>query len=317
MIASVLLLAYTVTMGSFGARRLRQASWLQRSPRGGIVAWQALSTSVVVAALLAGATLALPALPVDASMTTLLNACFLAIQDRYSTPGGATVATFAALTTLVLTGRLGYVLIVEVLTATRRRAGQRRNLLLVAHRDPRTGTLVVPHRDAAVYCLPGRDRLVVCTTSAFAALDAEQLRMVLAHERAHLRWHHHLILTGAATLRSALPFLPAFEIAEAEVLRLVEMQADDDACARGRRRDLATALVLLAGGAAPAAAIGAGGSTALLRVRRLTGPYRPLNPLRLSLIAGAALAVLVLPLLIAVGPAILAAAADYCPLRFW
>lgn len=211
MIAPVLLLAYAVIMGGLGARQLRQASWPQRSPRGGIVAWQALSTSIVVAALLAGMTLALPTLPVDASMTTLLNACFLAIQDQYSTPGGATVASFAALSTLFLAGRLGYALIVEVLTATRRRAGQRRNLLVVAHRDRRTGTLVVPHRDAAVYCLPGRDRLVVCTSSAFAALDAEQLRVVLAHERAHLRWHHHLILTGAGTLRSALPFVPAFE----------------------------------------------------------------------------------------------------------
>lgn len=316
MIAAALLLAYAAIMGTAGARRLHQASWPQRSPRLGIVAWQALTLSVVLAAMLAGAVLAVPTPPVSTGLATLLDACLLAIRDHYSTPGGAAVASLGALTVIVVVGRLGYVLAVEVVTTSWRRAGQRRRLLMVARHDPPTGALVVPHPRSAVYCLPGRGGLIVCTTAAFAALDVRQLGAALAHERAHLRWRHDLVLTGAAMLRAAFPFVPAFSLAQTELLRLVEMQADDIACAGGDRQVLATALVRLAEGAAPVATIGAGGNTALARVHRLAGPADPLGLPCSALAAGAALMVVMLPLLIAAGPAVVAAIVDYCPLGF-
>ena len=56
----------------------------------------------------------------------------------------------------------------------------------------------------AVYCLPGRRRIVM-TTGALRCLDARQLEAVLAHERAHLSGRHHLVLTFANALKDAFP----------------------------------------------------------------------------------------------------------------
>jgi hypothetical protein len=94
------------------------------------------------------------------------------------------------------------------------------------------------------------------------------------------------------------------------------MQADDTATASCDRHVLATALVRLAEGVVPAAAIGASGATALARVYRLAEPSRPLGPAWSALAAGAALSLIMLPLLIAAGPAVVAAVLDYCPPGF-
>ena len=89
------------------------------------------------------------------------------------------------------------------------------------------------------------------------------------HQREHLRprtrpfaLRDHLVLTAAA-LRQAFSFVPVFRAAQMELLHLVEMRADDVASRHHDRRVLATALVTLAEGAIPAAAIGAGGAGAL------------------------------------------------------
>jgi hypothetical protein len=296
MIAPALLLAYAVIMGSIGARQLQRARWPQRSPRLGMLAWQALSVSIVLAALLIGVTLAVPTLPISTRLASLLDACWLAIREQYSTPGGATVASVGVLLVVAVLGRLGFSLAVEVLSAFYRRREQRRRLMIGAPSDPSTGVLVVPHATSAVYCL--------------------QLRAVLAHERAHLRSRHDIILAAAAGLQTAFPFVPAFTLARAELARLVEMQADDAAVAGDDRRVLASALVRLAEGAVPGVAMGAGGTTALARMRRLARPPNPLTRPWSAVAAGSALLAVLLPLLIAAGPALVAAVLDYCPLGF-
>ena len=44
---------------------------------------------------------------------------------------------------------------------------------------------------------------------------------VLAHEQAHLRGRHHLVLAAGRILRRAFPWVPAFRWAYEEVTRLV------------------------------------------------------------------------------------------------
>ena len=58
-----------------------------------------------------------------------------------------------------------------------------------------------------VYCLPGRDRVVV-TTGALNRLNRAQLQAVLAHEQAHLSARHHLVIMLARILPDAFPGLP-------------------------------------------------------------------------------------------------------------
>ena len=94
--------------------------------------------------------------------------------------------------------------------------------------------------------MAGPDPAVIVTTAALQALDRDQLAAVLAHERAHLAWHHHRLLALARIARQLLPFLPLMREAAVQVARLVEMHADDTATAAHDTRTLATALVVLA-----------------------------------------------------------------------
>jgi hypothetical protein len=109
----------------------------------------------------------------------------------------------------------------------------------------------------AAYCLPcGRHRVVI-TTSALSRLSPGQLRAVLAHERAHLRGHHHLMLAAAAALARAFPAIPLLARASAELAVLAEMTADDHDPRRHGAADLAAALVTLAGAGSRSTALAA------------------------------------------------------------
>ena len=62
-----------------------------------------------------------------------------------------------------------------------------------------------------------------------ALLSAEQLDAVVAHERAHLRQKHHLLLDAFRSWKRALPWFPIATRAQDAVALLVEMLADDSA----------------------------------------------------------------------------------------
>ena len=102
------------------------------------------------------------------------------------------------------------------------------------------------------FCIPGARPLLVLSSGMVAELDDDQLAAVVAHERAHLREHHHLLLLPFVAWEAALPVLPAAARAHAAVRTLVEMRADDVALASltgpGERRTLARAIVAAAGG---------------------------------------------------------------------
>ena len=315
MTAPVALLIYALVVSLAGIRLLPQADWPQRSPRLGILAWQGLTASVVVAVLLAGLALALPTMPITGDLADLLHACAIALREHYATPGGAVVASAGALLAAAVTGRATYAFAHYWSTARRHRTTQRRGLDMVAHRHMGSGVLV-DHPTPAAYCIPGRRREVVFTSAAMAALDGRQMDAVLAHEQAHLRSRHDLVLAAAGALQAAFPFIPVFGVALAELARLIEMHADDKALGGRDRRVLATALVRLADSASPIGSLGAGGESALARVRRLVQPARPLGMVGSVAAVAATLTMVAIPLVIAVAPAFAAAAMDYCPVGF-
>lgn len=313
MTASVALIAYAVLAGTFGASVLRRTHWAERAPRLGIVAWQALSGSLVASVVLAGLSLALPVSLVTSDLAGLLDTCVMLLRAQYSTPGGAVVSTVGLLASLVVLGRVAKCSVGSWRTARAGRVRQLTQLSLIARPDDEPDVVVLDHASCAAYCIPGRAGRIVITTAAQDALDPEQLSAVVAHERAHLRGRHHLAIQCAVSLRAAFPFVPAFRHAEDQVARLTEMAADDAAAHTVDRLTLATALVRLAEGSTPAGALGAGGSTALVRVRRLVDPAAPLNPLRrLATLVGVALLVMT-PLVVAASPALAVVSAGYCP----
>ena len=315
MTAALVLAGYGLLAGTVGAAALARAGWPARSPWLGLVAWQALGLSVLSAVVLAGVTLAAPALPFDARLGTLLDACLSLIREHYAGPGGGVPAWFGAVVVAVVAVRL-VVGAAGELRAVRRRVRLRRDLLLVARPDRALHALVLQHGRPAVYCLPGRRPLVVCTSAAVSMLTGPELRAVVAHERAHLRRRHDLVLRAAGLLRSAFPVVPVFSTGYGELQRLVEMDADDRAVLRCDRRALASAVVRLACGRVPAAALGAASSAAVARVRRLGRPAEPVAVAGAVAVALVAAVAVMLPLLMAAGPALAAAWHDYCPPGF-
>src|SRR6266699_767306 len=169
--------------------------------------------------------------------------------------------------------------------AGRARRRHRRGLALAGRHDSRLGTVVVDHHQAAAWCLPGSGRPVVLTTAAVAALDEVQLAAVLAHERAHQRGHHHLLVSLAGALAAASPRL---KVAEA-------------------------LLALAAPAPVAAAALGAGGSATAARVRRLIAAPAPIGRARTvgGVFSVAALAAF--PLILLASPAIAVIGRHYCP----
>jgi hypothetical protein len=182
---------------------------------------------------------------------------------------------------LALFASLCWVLIAASAAAVQARRRQRALLALLAHGDPKVpGALVVDYPSAAAYCLPGLwSPIVVVSVGTLELLGRGELAAVLAHEHAHLRERHDLVLLPFTALRRGFPRSVTCSEAYHAVALLVEMLADDRAL-RGRpARELVSALVRFgtAGACpAPAGALAAGQGEVAARVARLLQPVRPL-----------------------------------------
>ncbi|GGO85451.1 integral membrane protein [Nocardioides phosphati] len=316
MIATLLLLAYATAVATIGPRFLRRAHWQERYPRAGIAAWQALSASTVAAVLLAGLSAAMPMMLVTTTLAEFLYTCAMLLRAQYATPTDALVTTVGLGVVVVVSSRIAWCVARTAIGVTRARRVQRLSLAVLTHVDPATGILVLEHAEAAAYCVPGRGGQVVVTSGALGQLAAEELEAVLAHERAHLRGRHDLVVATATALRDAFSFVPLFAAAADQVPRLVEMAADDVATRSADRRCLAHALLNLGGAPAPAGLLGAGGSTAAARVRRLVAPSQPFGIVRGMAAAAGIAVVLALPLALAAVPALAAVSEAYCPVSW-
>ncbi|ALV33215.1 M56 family metallopeptidase [Streptomyces sp. CdTB01] len=310
---AVLLIGYAVTLGVLAPLWLTRAGWTARSPRLGIWVWQMLTATVVVSVALAGLAVAVPSMAFSGSLADVLEACVLALRAQYAAPGGAAVAASGTVLAVALLARIGWCLTAGLVRARRARSRHAEVLTLVGtHRADLGVTVLDDHRPAA-YCLPGHGHRIVLTSATLATLDPRALDAVIAHERAHIRGRHHLVLGYAEALVQAFPRVALFRIAAAQTRRLVEMAADDEAAPEWDRLTLAGALVELAGAGAPASALAAGGDVAR-RVRRLLAPHRPLRRAVVWAGALAAVAVLALPVVLAVEPAVASIDMNACPL---
>ncbi|WP_017539371.1 M56 family metallopeptidase [Nocardiopsis halophila] len=196
--------------------------------------------------------------------------------------------------------------------AARRRREHRRGLVSGARRRTVGGLrvwLVEAERPDA-YCVPGSG--VVVTRGTLEALSARQMRAVLAHEQAHLRGRHHLLVAWARLLDAAFPGVPLLRAAAREVPVLVEWAADDRAVRAEGAAPLLHALGAMAVPAAPAGrapqALAADGACPVQRARRLLGPSRGGGAARRVLAAAAAAVLLFTPPALTFGAAAVTAA---------
>ncbi len=285
------LLAVVATGSAFGASALLQAGWPQRSPAAGILLWQALGLASGLAAVGTLIGLAMPGSTVGVVRSVLGVGALLRTGDvfqvssMFGAQGGMPTVIFAVRLTclaagLVLLASLCWVLVAASAAAVQAKRRQRALLTLLAHGDPKVpGALVVDYPSAAAYCLPGLRSQIVVSVGTLELLGRAELAAVLAHERAHLRERHDLVLLPFTALRRAFPRSATCTDAYRAVALLVEMLADDRAL-RGRpTRALVSALVRFGTAGtcpAPAGALGAGEGDVAARVTRLLQPVRPL-----------------------------------------
>ena len=313
MTVAALLVLYAACVGTLGARMLGRATWPGRAPMLAIVTYLAAAWSVAAALGLAGLTLAVHATALAGGLSGLIGACVLRLRDAYATPGGATVAALGLTLTGAVVARTAVAAITH-LRAVRRHAVQHAEAArLVGHREPALGAVLVDHAQPAAYCVAGPQPTVIVTTGALQALDPGQLDAVLAHERAHLAYHHHRLLAIARIACQVLPFIPLTRDAVTQIARLIEMHADDAATGARDGEVLATALVALASTASPAPGLAAAATDAVQRIHRLLDPAEPLGRVRRQLLRAGACALALTPVLLALAPAVVALALGRVP----
>jgi Zn-dependent protease with chaperone function len=312
---AVAALLASVAVGSARcASALLRASWPRRSPAAAILLWQALGLASGLAAV--GALLAAGVAGQDTQHAGVLGG--LTTIARRLAYGHAidphqpllliTVRALMLTAGLALLTVLCLVLVMAFSAAIGARRRQRALLSLLAHGDPKApGALVIDYPDAAAYCLPGIRSQIVVSVGTLDLLAPAELAAVLAHERAHVRARHDLVLIPFTSLRRAFPRSRVIAQASQSVALLVEMMADDRALrVRGLvARELATALLrfgIAETRCAPAGALAVAEGELTARVNRLLAPPPPLSR---SVQAGIVIAAAVLaaaPVLLLVTP---------------
>jgi len=311
--AEAVLLA-AVAVGSVRcARAMLRASWPRRSPAAAILLWQALGLAGGLAAV--GALLAIGVSGPGTQAGVLGGLRSLAVRlasGQPVAPHQPIAVTGIRITALVagfaLFTMLCGVLVMAFAAAIGARRRQRELLALLAYGDPKVpGALVIDYPAAAAYCLPGIRSQIVVSAGTLDLLAPAELAAVLAHERAHVRARHDLVLIPFTSLRRTFPRSRVIAQSYRTVALLVEMMADDRALrVRGLLpRELATALLRFGtAGAdgAPAGALAAAEGELTARVTRLLTPPPPLHrATQAAVIIGSAVLVAV-PLLLLVLP---------------
>ena len=275
----VLLLLYAAAVAAAGSRGLprrpgRCAPPGPRSPPG-----RAATLSVITSVVAAGVSWPFRACG-SAPTGRPASLPFPDVGARRDSAGPFAAAAGSVLVVAVL-GRITWCTGMAMARARCRRARHDDVLAMVARPGP-AGVRLIDDEHPAVYRLPGRGRIVM-TTGALRCLDDRQMEAVLAHERAHLSGRHHLVLTFAGALKDAFPAVGFFAIAARQIGERIEVAADDAAIRRQHRLTLAGALLAVATAGVPAGALGAGGTAAAQRIRRLIDPPGRPSPARRAL----------------------------------
>jgi Zn-dependent protease with chaperone function len=236
-LAMALPLAVSVLLGA-------SAPWLgRRLPPGTAV--RLLTAAMLVTALATGFVLA------AAGMLVLAQIPLVAALGHYSAR-----VLGSGLPLPIAAGGVAAVTVCGLLAAALRRAALGgRGLVLAALACRRlgpgvNGLVVVDDEEPDAYTLPGLGGRVVVSTAMLRALPADERRVLLAHEAAHLSRRHHLWVQAAELAAAANPLLRP---AAAAVRTAVERDADEVAAAEVGDRALAARALARAGLARAAA----------------------------------------------------------------
>jgi hypothetical protein len=291
-VTALLLGALGLTLSLVAPGILAAARWPDRAPVAAVLLWQALTLTAVLCAL--GVVLAAPE-----EMTRAAGA-------DHPWAVAALIFSLAVAATIVI--RL---LISLIRVSVRARARRERHRTLVdlldrVERHRELGGSEVRVLDGALplaYCVPGREPRVVLSDAVLRILDRDQVDAVLAHEQAHLRHRHELVMESFTAFYQAVP-RPLRSRAPLDAVHLLlEMVSDDAARRRTGPEPLRAALSRLSDAVplAEEAPADPAGESRRRRLDRLAGTAP--TSTGLSVVAGAAaLGLLVLPTVILIVP---------------
>jgi Zn-dependent protease with chaperone function len=232
------LIASAVVLGGLAGAVIDRARWPTAHPGTAIICWLGVLTGTVAALTgLLIVVLLTPPAPAH-GLLEWLDHCL----PRHGHPGVVPAAAVNLTLVTLCCLRLWHGL-PRLWRAVFHRRRHREMLQMVANADERhPDVLVVDHPIPVAYCLPARHRPIVVSTGAQQRLAPPELAAVLAHERAHLRQRHHLLLLLLDLTCILLGWLPTVRRAHRSLPPLLEMAADDAAARRCGRHALATAL---------------------------------------------------------------------------
>lgn len=212
---------------------LTRGNWQVARPRLALGAW--------FAALAVGVALVATAL-----VGTALAAAALAVSAGDGTTAGGAVVTVVAWVSLTAAGAFIGLLsgLSQPLVDSYRRSLRRFAPVATSREDRGPFTLVrFASEEFLAVAVPGRRPEILLSSALEAALTPTQLRAVLAHEYAHLRQRHGLVVRIAELNALCLPrWVPAGAALRSATMLLVELVADDVATRQAGAGTLAGAL---------------------------------------------------------------------------
>lgn len=291
-----LLLGATL-VGLCGHRPLLWLADRRLDPTILLTGWLLLTVGLVSSTV---AMIGLLALPADRHPATgffrLAGGCWTAVAAGTLPEWRQVFAAVSVGLAMLIVIRMGVAIRPRV-RARKRRAPELEQLRLLAQAAPSGDLLWVEDDRALALSIGGRPGLIIMTRGLREQLPPTAVQATLEHERAHLRGHHHALITVAEILAAALPWCPLLGAAPAATKDLVELAADASAARRCGAEAVRTALTRLTQHPAPALGLAMASRLTELRISRLGARgWRTPSLLRWPGCAAMAVGALVLPL---------------------
>ena len=286
----VIVLAVGALLVAWTAPRMLQCM-LRRGvdPQVVLVAWFALVASTSLSLIASIVLVLVPGHGPAQRVVSLVHHCWRALQGGSPLRVEEAAGLLGVLLAVVTGARC---LIGAVRFTQHRRALHRRHLdllrILADGRDERYPTLWLDVPDPMAYSVAGRPSLVVASRGLRTHLPGDAVAAVLAHERAHLRGRHHMLVGLAEAVAGALPWLPLMRSSPGFVRTAVELCADSVAARHHGRNAVRSALLGMAAGNVPRFALGMGGHCTELRLSVLESDRHDRGPVTRTVRSGVA-----------------------------
>lgn len=286
---------------------LARAKWPSAAPVLAVALWQSIALAGGISMI--GSLLVAGLQPFGDDLRSRIAGAAACVFQGPLPPDATLLNAFLLSAAVLLTAHL---LLNLALTSVRSRNQRHRHMellrLLSSPLPDAPSTRVIDHPAPAAYCLPGARSVTVLSEGMIALLSPAQLDAVVAHERAHLRQKHHLLLDAFRSWKRSLPWFPIATRAQDAVALLLEMLADDTARRTSGDAVLAEAIRLVDETGQAGAVLGAPKdrrtpeqrrAALLAREARLTDGHRTVGPaLRVAVVAATALLAVVPPVVV-------------------